>query len=60
MYHQRIIAPHPRELAVVEAGAHLAGNVIERLTYERKLQESVARLQLAEEVAGFASGSETF
>ena len=53
MYHQRTIAPHPRELAVVEAGAHLAGNVIERLTYERKLQESVARLQLAEEVAGF-------
>jgi PAS domain S-box-containing protein len=53
MYHQRIAAPHPQELAVVEAGAHLAGNVIERLTAERKLRESVERLQLAEEVAGF-------
>ena len=53
MYHQQIIAPEPRDLAVVEAGAHLAGNVIERLTAERKLRESVERLQLAEEVAGF-------
>jgi len=53
MYHQRIAAPHPRELAVVEAGAHLAGNVIERLTYERKLKESIERLELAEEVAEF-------
>jgi PAS domain S-box-containing protein len=53
MYHQRIVAPHPRELSVVEAGAHLAGNVIERLTAERRLVESVERLQQAEEVAAF-------
>jgi hypothetical protein len=53
MYPQRIAAPDPKELAVVEAGAHLAGNIIERLTAESKLRESVERLQLAEEVAGF-------
>ena len=53
MYHQRPAAPHPRKLEVVEAGAHLAGNVIERLIAERKLRESVERLDLAEEVAGF-------
>jgi GAF domain-containing protein len=56
MYHQRPAAPHPRKLEVVEAGAHLAGNVIERLTAERKLRESVERLDLAEEAAS-ASGS---
>lgn len=53
VYHQRPAAPHLRELEVVEAGAHLAGNVIERLTAERKLRESLERLNLAEEVAGF-------
>ena len=53
MYHQKPVAPHPRELEAVEAGAHLAGNVIERLTAERRLRESIERLELAEEVAGF-------
>jgi signal transduction histidine kinase/DNA-binding NarL/FixJ family response regulator len=53
MYHQAGTAPRPRELGVVEAGAHLAGNAIERLTAEKRLQESAARLDLAEEVAGF-------
>ena len=40
MYHQKPASPHPRDLAVVEAGAHLAGNAIERLTAERKLKEN--------------------
>jgi GAF domain-containing protein len=53
MYHPHATAPRSRELGVVEAGAHLAGNAIERLTAENKLQESVARLDLAEAVAGF-------
>jgi PAS domain S-box-containing protein len=53
MYHQRPASPHARELEVVEAGAHLAGNAIERLTAERKLKENAERLRLAEEAAGF-------
>ncbi len=53
MYHQKPASPHPRDLAVVEAGAHLAGNAIERLTAERKLKENAQRLRVAEEAAGF-------
>lgn len=53
MYHSFPASPTPRELRIVEAGAHLAGNAIERLTAERKLRESMERLQLAEEAAGF-------
>jgi PAS domain S-box-containing protein len=53
MYHQKPATPHPRDLAVVEAGAHLAGNAIERLTAERKLKENAERLRVAEEAAGF-------
>jgi PAS domain S-box-containing protein len=53
MYHQQIVAPDSRALRVVEAGAHLAGNAIVRLTAEQKLRESAERLRLAEEAAGF-------
>ncbi len=53
MYHQAATAPRSRELGVVEVGAHLAGNAIERLTAEKRLKESAARLDLAETVAGF-------
>ena len=53
MYHRQISAPDSRALGVVEAGAHLAGNAIERLTAEQKLRESAERLKLAEEAAGF-------
>jgi PAS domain S-box-containing protein len=53
MYHQQITAPIARDLGVVEAGAHLAGNAIERLTAEKRLRESAERLKLAEEAAGF-------
>ncbi|HEY1754555.1 MAG TPA: response regulator [Bryobacteraceae bacterium] len=53
MYHRHVTAPNSAELSVVEAGAHLAGNAIERLTAERKLRESAERLKLAEEAACF-------
>ncbi len=53
MYHRKPGSPKPGELSVVEAGAHLAGNAIVRLTSERRLKETVERLRLAEEAAGF-------
>jgi PAS domain S-box-containing protein len=53
MYHRQIVAPDSRALRVVEAGAHLAGNAIERLTAEKRSRESAERLKLAEEAAGF-------
>lgn len=53
MYHSRAAAPSRKELGVVEAGAHLAGNAIERLTAEKKLRETAERLKLAEEAAHF-------
>ena len=53
MYHQAPATPDPEALSIVEAGAYLAGNVIERLTADRKLREAVERLRLAEEAAGF-------
>jgi signal transduction histidine kinase/CheY-like chemotaxis protein len=37
----------------VEAGAHLAGNAIERLSAEQKLRESAERMKLAEQAAAF-------
>ncbi len=53
MYHRQPTAPNSRELGIVEAGAHFAGNAIERLTAEKSLRESAERLKLAEEAAGF-------
>lgn len=53
MYHQAPTEPNLHALKIVEAGAHLAGNAIERLTAERKLRESMDRLALAERAAGF-------
>lgn len=53
MYHRVPAVPGPNDLAIVEAGAYLAGNVIERLTADRKLRNAVDRLGLAEEAAGF-------
>jgi PAS domain S-box-containing protein len=53
MYHPQASAPHSRELGVVEAGAHLAGNAIERLTAEKRLREIAERLKLAEAAACF-------
>src|SRR5580658_2276375 len=42
MYHKHPATPHDRDLRVVEAGAHLAGNAIERLRAEEKLREHAA------------------
>jgi two-component system, cell cycle sensor histidine kinase and response regulator CckA len=53
MYHQRIASPREHEVKLVEAGAHLAGNAIERLRFEQSLRESAARFQLAEKAAAF-------
>jgi signal transduction histidine kinase/CheY-like chemotaxis protein len=53
LYHKHPAKPREQELAVVKAGAHLAGNAIERLNTERKLRENIERLRLAEETAGF-------
>ncbi|HJT87619.1 MAG TPA: ATP-binding protein [Bryobacteraceae bacterium] len=53
MYHQSPSSPDAGALAIVEAGAHLAGNAIERLTAEQKVRDSLERLRLAEQAAGF-------
>jgi PAS domain S-box-containing protein len=53
MYHQRIAKPREHEINLVEAGAHLAGNAIERLRSEQNLRESASRFQLAEKAAAF-------
>jgi PAS domain S-box-containing protein len=53
MYHGYPSKPQERELRVVEAGAHLAGNAIERLRAEEKLRENSERIRLAEGSAAF-------
>jgi PAS domain S-box-containing protein len=53
MYHSRPAKPRPQDLRLVEAGAQLAGNAIERLRAEERLREDAARMALAEEAAGF-------
>src|SRR5271170_1372342 len=53
MYHKHPASPHDRDLRVVEAGAHLAGNAIERLRAEEKLRENAERIAMAEKAAAF-------
>jgi len=53
MYHLQVASPRPEQLHMVEAGAHLAGNIIERLSAEQKLRENALRMKLAEEAASF-------
>jgi PAS domain S-box-containing protein len=53
MYHKHPATPHDRDLRVVEAGAHLAGNAIERLRAEEKLREHAVRIAMAEKAAAF-------
>src|ERR1700743_2930108 len=53
MYHQQPARPRDRDLRVVEAGAHLAGNAIERLRSEEKLRENAERIAMAEKAAAF-------
>jgi signal transduction histidine kinase/ActR/RegA family two-component response regulator/putative methionine-R-sulfoxide reductase with GAF domain len=51
MYHRQPAKPRERELQLVEAGAHLAGNAIERLRAMRSLRENDERIKLAERTA---------
>jgi len=53
MYHKHPASPRDRDLRVVEAGAHLAGNAIERLRAEEKLRENAERIAMAEKAAAF-------
>ncbi|HXM44532.1 MAG TPA: GAF domain-containing protein [Bryobacteraceae bacterium] len=53
MYHREPARPRPAELRLVEAGARLAGNVIERLRSEQRMRETAERLDLAEKAAEF-------
>jgi signal transduction histidine kinase/CheY-like chemotaxis protein len=53
MYHTYPARPRDWELRLVEAGAHLAGNAIERLRAEERLRENAERIALAEKSAGF-------
>jgi two-component system sensor histidine kinase/response regulator len=53
MYHTRPARPRDSRLRVAEAGAHLAGNAIERLRAEEKLRENAARIAMAEKAALF-------
>src|SRR3984957_4108955 len=53
MYHKHPATPHDRDLRVVEAGGHLAGNAIERLRAEEKLRQNAERIAMAEKAAGF-------
>jgi len=53
MYHKQPLKPHERDLRLVEAGAHLAGNAIERLRAEEKLRENAERIAMAEKAAAF-------
>jgi two-component system, sensor histidine kinase len=51
MYHRRPSTPSERELKIVEAGAYLAGNAIERLRAKERLRENEERITLAERAA---------
>jgi PAS domain S-box-containing protein len=53
MYHTYPARPQDWELRLVEAGAHLAGNAIERLRAEEMLRENAERISLAERSAAF-------
>ena len=53
MYHKHPATPHDSDLRVVEAGAHLAGNAIERLRAEEKLRENAERIAISEKAAAF-------
>src|ERR1700733_17288 len=53
MYHKHPATPHDRDLRLVEAGAHPAGNAIERLRAEEKLRENADRIAMAERAAAF-------
>jgi diguanylate cyclase (GGDEF)-like protein/PAS domain S-box-containing protein len=51
MYHRQRAKPRERELNIVESGAHLAANAIERLRASKRLRENEERILLAEKAA---------
>jgi len=51
MYHRRPSVPSVRELKIVEAGAYIAGNAIERVRAKERLRENEERIELAERAA---------
>ena len=51
MYHRHPCSPTDRELRIVEAGAYLAGNAIERVRAKARLRENEERIKLAERAA---------
>jgi PAS domain S-box-containing protein len=53
MYHRKPATPLPAQLRLVEAGARIAGNVIEWLRSQQRLRETSERLALAEKAAEF-------
>jgi PAS domain S-box-containing protein len=53
MYHRKPATPLPAELRLVEAGARIAGTVIEWLRSQQLLCETSERLALAEKAAEF-------
>ena len=53
MYHRHPAKPSPSDLRVVEGGAQLAGNAIERLRAEQRLRDYAERFKLAEKIATF-------
>jgi PAS domain S-box-containing protein len=53
MYRRKPATPLPAELRLVEAGARIAGNVIEWLRSQQQLRETSERLALAEKAAEF-------
>jgi signal transduction histidine kinase/ActR/RegA family two-component response regulator len=53
MYHGHPAKPSRDRLMLVEVGAHLAGNAIERLRATQQLREYAERIDLAEHAASF-------
>jgi diguanylate cyclase (GGDEF)-like protein len=52
-YRRKVSSPRPEELRMARVAAQLAGNAIERIRAEKKLSETLKRLNLAETVARF-------
>jgi diguanylate cyclase (GGDEF)-like protein len=51
MYHRHPAKPRNRELAIVEAGAHLAANAIERVRAAERMKKNEERIVVAERAA---------
>ena len=51
LYHRRPAKPKERDLRLVEAGAHVAANAIERMRAVRSLRQNAERIELAQRTA---------